>query len=169
MGCWNIQENLDSDLFWASDDQFYGGFPPFCVLAPRDQTCQLFKPTNCIFWGASFKPNKNLAILVPGKLQGFYRTLLYHCYTLVIVAAYLCNFLSLYSSLQLHHPQTSVFISDMCHCHFKSWMPYVRIQELQGVILQSILDLFTVNAKLINDPIKRNTTTNKCLPHDYRK
>ena len=37
---------------------------------------------NCIFRGASFKPIKNLATLVPEKLQGFHETLLYHCYTL---------------------------------------------------------------------------------------
>jgi len=42
MGCWNMQEYLDSDLFWAGDDRFCGGFPTFCVLAPLDQTCQLF-------------------------------------------------------------------------------------------------------------------------------
>jgi len=37
---------------------------------------------NCIFWGASFKLINNLATLDPVKLQAFYRTLLYHCYTL---------------------------------------------------------------------------------------
>jgi len=41
MGCWNIQENLDSDLFWAGDGRSCGGFPPFCILAP--QTCQLLE------------------------------------------------------------------------------------------------------------------------------
>ena len=35
----NIQENLDSSLFWAGDDRFCLGFLPFCVLAPQDQTC----------------------------------------------------------------------------------------------------------------------------------
>jgi len=39
------------------------------------------EPENFIFWGISFKLMKNLAALVPKKLQGFYETLLYHCYT----------------------------------------------------------------------------------------
>ena len=45
MGCWNVQANLDSDLNWARDAHgpFCGGFPPFCILAPQDQTCQLFQ------------------------------------------------------------------------------------------------------------------------------
>jgi len=42
MGCWNVQENLESDLFWADDGRFCGDSPPFCILAPRIQTCQLF-------------------------------------------------------------------------------------------------------------------------------
>jgi len=84
---WNIQENLDSCIFWAGEGQFWGDFPPFCVLAPRDQTCQLFnctsKKKNWIFWGATFELIKNLSTLVPKNLTGFYETLLYHCYTLV--------------------------------------------------------------------------------------
>jgi len=40
-------------------------------------------PKNCMFWGATFELIKNLAISVPEKSQGFYETLLYHCYTLV--------------------------------------------------------------------------------------
>jgi len=39
---------------------------------------------NWIFEGASFKRIKNLATLDPEKLQGFYGTLLYHCYTLIV-------------------------------------------------------------------------------------
>jgi len=35
------------------------------------------------FKGASFEPIKNLATLIPAKLQGFHGTLLYHCYTLL--------------------------------------------------------------------------------------
>ena len=41
-------------------------------------------PKNCIFRGASFEVIKNLATLDPEKLQGFYGTPLYHCYTLTI-------------------------------------------------------------------------------------
>jgi len=81
--CWNIQKNLDSDLFWAGDGRFWGGFPPFCVLAPRIQTCHFFiAPKNCIFWGASFELIKNLATLDPDKLQGFHGTPLCQCYPL---------------------------------------------------------------------------------------
>ena len=39
-------------------------------------------PKNCIFWGTSFETIKNLATLVPEKLQGFHGTPLYHCCTL---------------------------------------------------------------------------------------
>jgi len=41
-GSWNIQKKLDSDLFWAGDGRFCGGFPPLCILAPRDQSCLFF-------------------------------------------------------------------------------------------------------------------------------
>jgi len=40
--CWNFQENLDSDLFWAGDGRFWGGFPLFGILAPRIQTFPFF-------------------------------------------------------------------------------------------------------------------------------
>jgi len=83
--CWNLQENLDSDLFWDGDGRFWEGFPPFCILAPRIQTCHFFiVPKSCIFWGASFELIKNLATLDPEKLQDFHGTPLYHCYTLLI-------------------------------------------------------------------------------------
>ena len=42
IGCWNIQKNLESDVNLAGDGRFCRGFPPFCILVPRDQTCQLF-------------------------------------------------------------------------------------------------------------------------------
>jgi len=42
MGCWNIQENLESNVNWVGDGRFCGGFPSFCILAPGDQTCQLW-------------------------------------------------------------------------------------------------------------------------------
>ena len=38
LGSWNIQEYVDSNLFWASDGRFYGGFPPFCVFETWIQT-----------------------------------------------------------------------------------------------------------------------------------
>ena len=84
---WNIQENLDSDIFWAGNGQFCGDFPPFCVLAPRDQTCQLFLLylRTAFFEAQLLELIKNLATLVPEKLQGFYETLLCHCYTLKTV------------------------------------------------------------------------------------
>jgi hypothetical protein len=37
---------------------------------------------NCILWDASFELMKNLAPSDPGKLQCFYGTLQYYCYTL---------------------------------------------------------------------------------------
>jgi len=53
---WNIQENLDLDLFWTVDGRFCEGFPPFDMLAPRNQTCHFFYCTEevhflrRIFW-----------------------------------------------------------------------------------------------------------------------
>jgi len=43
----------------------------------------LIESEDCIFQGASFEPIKNRRTLIPEKLQGFHRTPLYHCYTLV--------------------------------------------------------------------------------------
>jgi len=37
MGCWNIHENLDLDIFWAGDGRFCGEFPPYGILAPGNQ------------------------------------------------------------------------------------------------------------------------------------
>ena len=53
----------------------------------------LIVPKNCIFWGATFELTKNLATLVPEKLQGFYGTLLYHCYSLIALCFPLSLFL----------------------------------------------------------------------------
>jgi len=42
MGCWNIQANLDSDLFWAGDGRFCRNFPPFLyTTAQKHCTWQL--------------------------------------------------------------------------------------------------------------------------------
>jgi len=35
----NTQENLDSDLFWASDGRVCGDFSPFCVFARLIKSC----------------------------------------------------------------------------------------------------------------------------------
>jgi len=52
MGFWYMQENLNSDPFWAGDGQFCGGFLRFGILAPRDQTYQVFqKPGFSKTWG----------------------------------------------------------------------------------------------------------------------
>jgi len=40
---------LDSDLNWAGGGRFCGSFPPFCILAPRDKTWQLFNWTSELF------------------------------------------------------------------------------------------------------------------------
>ena len=87
MDCWNIQDILNSDRFWAGDSRFWGGFPSFGILAPRIQTCH-FAPKNCIFWGASF----DLATLDPEKLQSFHGNPLNHCYTLTRVKSLLKEF-----------------------------------------------------------------------------
>ena len=42
MSCWNFQENLDSDLFWAGEGGFCGDFPPFGFLAPRNRLANTF-------------------------------------------------------------------------------------------------------------------------------
>jgi len=75
MGTWNIQDNLDSDLFWAGDGRFIGGFPPFCVFETRIQTCHYL---DCTEGGVRrrilLKIEENLASLNPEKLQGFHGT-----------------------------------------------------------------------------------------------
>jgi len=58
-GCWNMQENLDSEIFWAGDGRFCGNFPPFCILESRDQTSQLFYCTKELFMRRIFSANKN--------------------------------------------------------------------------------------------------------------
>jgi len=47
-------------------------------------------PAKCIFWGISFEPIKNLATLVPEKLQGLHGTPLYYCYTLPLTVCVWC-------------------------------------------------------------------------------
>jgi len=59
-----------------------GVFRHLGVLYKSTQTTFFITPKNCIFWGGSFEPIKNLASLGSSKLQGFYGTPLYHCYTL---------------------------------------------------------------------------------------
>ena len=41
MGSWNIQEYLDSNIFWTCDGPFCWNFPPFCVF-DRMQICNFF-------------------------------------------------------------------------------------------------------------------------------
>jgi len=58
-------------------------FRHFAFWRHRTRLASFFtEPKNCIFCGGTFELIKNLATLVPEKLQGFYETLLYHCYTL---------------------------------------------------------------------------------------
>jgi len=94
MDCWNIQENLDVDLFWAGDGRFCGIFfifkwwqsilwNPFSFWRHAIRLATFFIGSkNCIFQGASFEPMKTLATLIPEMLQGFHGTPLYHWYTL---------------------------------------------------------------------------------------
>ena len=57
-------------------------FRHFAFWRHRTRLASFFtEPKNCIFCGGTFELIKNLATLVPEKLQGFYETLLYHCYT----------------------------------------------------------------------------------------
>jgi len=81
---WNIQENMDSDLFWAGDGRFRGEFPPVCVWRHGTRLASFFLYWRTAFWGASFRLIKYLATLVPEKLQGF-ETLPYHGYTLIYI------------------------------------------------------------------------------------
>jgi len=61
----------------------WGGFHHIAFLRHGSKLAMFFVASmNSIFWDASFVLIKNQATLDPEKLQGFYRTLLYHCYTL---------------------------------------------------------------------------------------
>jgi len=46
MGSCNMQEDLNSILFWAGDGQFCRGFQPLCKSETRNQTCYRL---NCTF------------------------------------------------------------------------------------------------------------------------
>jgi len=61
----------------------WGGFHHIAISRHGSKLAMFFIASmNCIFWDTSFVLIKNLATLDPEKLQGFYGTLLYHCYTL---------------------------------------------------------------------------------------
>ena len=75
---WNMQEYLDSYLFCAD-------FPPFCVFETQNQSTEsnfvvLIAHWNCIFQGASLELTKDLATLIPEKIQVFTKPF----YTIVI-------------------------------------------------------------------------------------
>jgi len=60
IGCWNIRENLDSDLFWAGDGRFCGDFPPFQIAFWRNGSrvdTFFIALKNCIFLRRIFWPN----------------------------------------------------------------------------------------------------------------
>jgi len=73
MHYWNMQEYSDSYLLCAD-------FPPFCIFQTQNQTLHgtesnfaifLIAQWNCIFQGASLELTKNLATLIPEKIQVF--------------------------------------------------------------------------------------------------
>ena len=80
------------------------GFHHFalCIKVPRLATF-FIAPKNCIFWGASFEPIKNLATLGTRKLQGFHGTPLYHCSTLVYmrIIGYICVLYTVHGVLHI--------------------------------------------------------------------
>jgi len=49
MSCWNMHENLDSDLFWASDGRFCEDFPPICVFARWIKWCHFVKSCHFVY------------------------------------------------------------------------------------------------------------------------
>jgi len=61
----------DSDLFWFGDGPICAGFPPLCVLKVPRLANFFIASKNCIFWGATFGPMKNLATIGTRNLQGF--------------------------------------------------------------------------------------------------
>jgi len=96
MGCWDIQNKLDSDLFWAGDGRFCEDFLPFGVLMPREQTCQLIDCTQKLrFLRRIFWAHKKSGNFVPRQVTRFswiapipllhpnvHNTLMYICYVL---------------------------------------------------------------------------------------
>ena len=79
---------------------------------------RLIVPKNYIFWGANFELIKNLAILVPEKLQRSCETLLCHCHTLSltvdqswspITSKSACG-IARTSPRRLGHPALAVFL-----------------------------------------------------------
>jgi len=89
----------------------------------------------CVFWGASFKLNQNLATLNPKKLQGFHGTPLSHWYTLTwltVAGIHAAEGTRLSSSRRMTrlihtchmtHPYVwhDSFVCDMTHCGRHLW------------------------------------------------
>jgi len=82
-GLWNVQEYSGSNPVWAGDGRFCADSQPICGVRHGIKLAIFcIAQLNCIFQRASFGLIKSLATLIPKKLQGFYGTVLYHCYTL---------------------------------------------------------------------------------------
>ena len=70
-GSWNMQEDLDSTIFWAGGSRFCEGPAILCFLRHEFKLAILFiAHLKCISWDASFELIQNLATLHPKKLQG---------------------------------------------------------------------------------------------------
>ena len=84
---WNMQEYLDSNLFWAGDSRFFGHF---AFLRHNSNLPSFILHIWTAFFrvqGASFELIKHLAPFIPEKLQGLYGTLLYYGYTRAYITA----------------------------------------------------------------------------------
>jgi len=122
-GCWNVQENLDSEIFWAGDGRFCGNFPPFCVLAPRDHTCQLCYCTKelhflrRIFWAnkksGNFGPQKFAMFLWNPPIPFLHLPIVWlECYP-TCFCSILCNYWATMKVPSINHHQHHSF--DQSH------------------------------------------------------
>jgi len=76
---WNMQEHLDSTLFWAGGGCFCGISHHFAFLRHGCELAIFFiAPKKCIFRGAPCMLIQKLASLNLDKIQGFHGTFLYH-------------------------------------------------------------------------------------------
>jgi len=129
-----------------------GGFPPLCVLSPREHTCQLFivlfkyNMHQNAFLRRIFELIKNLATLFHKKLQGFHWTLQYHCYTLIIryqhiyvrvfTKWYMYIHICTYDSIYLHTKSLNCDASfwNEPHTNWPLWRKWLHIYIYMYII-----------------------------------
>jgi len=131
-------------------------FRHFAFWRHRTRLASFFiESKNCVFWGATFELIKNLATLVPEKLQGFYETLLYHCYTVTLLDA------SSWHSM-MHH-NTHVNTSRRTFWNVKG-----TVTGVEGLMTHMQTSCHTY-ANVVSHVCKRRVTHMQTSCHTYQR